>query len=101
MMKHLPAKSFRLIEGLLLYSKEKVSYTGDIDRKLNNSNTPAGITTDKINDRIAKFADVINKEKVYRITLRHFCDLEKINYLVKMNFKITCSFETEMKKFLN
>lgn len=50
-----------------------------------------------MNDRVGKFADVINGENFYRIHLR-FLDLGKINYPVKMNFKIKCNLETEITK---
>ena len=97
MLKHLPEKSLKTIEELLLYIKKRVSYTGNIDRRLNNSDTPADITDDNIDNRITKFVDVINNEKVYRIPLRYFCNLGKIDYPVKINLKITCLLETNIK----
>lgn len=97
MLKHLPEKSLKTIEELLLYIKKRVNYTGNIDRRLNNSDTPADITDGNIDNRITKFVDVINNEKVCRIPLRYFCNLGKINYPVKINLKITCLLETDIK----
>ena len=97
-LKHLPEKSLKCIEKLLLFSKKKASDNGNIDRRANNSNTLANITDAKLTDRIDKFADVINSEKVYRIPLRYFWNLGRINYSVKINFKIKCNLETVMSK---
>ena len=97
-LKHLPEKSLKCIEKLLLFGKKKASDNGNIDRRANNSNTLANITDAKLTDRIDKFADVINSEKVYRIPLRYFWNLGRINYSVKINFKIKCNLETVMSK---
>ena len=79
-------------------SKKKVSYKRNIYRRTHNSNTPVDITDDNIDDRIHKFADVINTEKIYQIPSRYFCDIGKINFPVKIDFKIKCNLATEMKK---
>lgn len=89
------------VETFVNLQQQKVSYHGNIDRRLNNGNTPADITDDNIDDRIAKFPDVINGEKVYRILFRYFFDLGKINYPIKINFKITSSLKIEIKRLLN
>ena len=47
----------------------KVSYNGGTGRRTYKSNTPADITADNIDNRINKFADVINMEKFYRLYL--------------------------------
>ena len=98
MLNHLPEKSLKTIKKLLLFRKKKVSYNSSIDRRANNSNTPVDITDEYLNDRTGKFTDVINSEKVYKIPLRYFCNLRKINYPVKINFKIKCNLETETTK---
>ena len=84
---------FRQHKTCSFTAKKRVSYKGNINRRLNNSNTQANITNDNIHNRIAKFTEVINNEKVCRIPLRYLCDLGKINYPVKTNTKITCSLE--------
>ena len=97
LMKHLPEKFLKAIDDLSFYRRKKVSYTDKIDWTQNNSNTSADITDDNINNRTAKFADVINNEKVYRNPLKYFCDLGKINYPVKINFNKTCLLERDME----
>ena len=53
-----------------------------------NSNTAADITDEKLIDRIGKFADVINTKNVYRVLFRYICDIGKINFPLKIKFKI-------------
>ena len=98
MLKHLPEKSLQKIEKNFLYSKKMVSYNRNTDRRPHNTDTPRDITDENIDDRIDKFAYVINIERTYRIPWRSFCDLGKISSLVKIDFKIRCSLETDMKK---
>ena len=62
MLKYLPQKSLKIIEDFLLYNKKRVSCTCNIDRRLNNSNIPADITNNNIDDRIPKFAGVTNNK---------------------------------------
>ena len=40
----------------------------------------------------------IDSKYVYRIPLKYFCDLGKINFPTKIDLKIHCTLETEMKK---
>ena len=42
---------------------------------------PADIIAENIDEMIQKFTYFVNEDNIYRIPLRHFCDLEKINYL--------------------
>ena len=51
-----------------------------------------------IEERITKFQDQLKDENVYRIPLRYFTDLGKINFPVKIDFRIKCHLETEMKR---
>ena len=50
-----------------------------------------------INDRISKFQNQLKDEYVYKIPIRYFTDLGKINFPVKIDFRIKCHLETEMK----
>ena len=50
-----------------------------------------------INDRISKFQNQLKDEYVYKIPIRYFTDLSKINFPVKIDFRIKCHLETEMK----
>ena len=51
-----------------------------------------------IADRITNFKEQLKNEHVFRVPLRYFTDLGKINFPVKIDFKIKCHLETEMKK---
>ena len=102
MLKHLPAETLKTIEKTFLYSKTPVYYTDvNIDRRNHNGDglattglTAAQITTLKkdfakdlnIDDRITKFQNIIKKEHVYRITVRYFTDLFKINFPNKIDY---------------
>ena len=114
MLKHLPAEELKIIEKTFLYSKTPVYYTDvNIDRRTHNGDglataglTAAQITTLKkifakdlnINDRITKFQNITKNEHVYRIPMRYFTDLGKINFPTKINYRIKLYLETEMKK---
>ena len=62
------------------------------------SNTPREINDDSIDDRIDKFVGIINTNRMYRIPLRYFCGLGKINLRVKIDCKMRRNLETDMKK---
>ena len=97
-----------------MYSKSPVYYTDvNIDRRNHNGDglataglTAAQITTLKknyakdinIDDRITKFQNILKTEHVYRIPLRYFTDLGKINFPTKIDYRIKLHLETEMKK---
>ena len=52
----------------------------------------------KIENRLTKFQEQLNNEHVYRIPLRYFTDLNKINFPTKIEYRIKLNLETEMKK---
>ena len=102
MLKHLPEKALKKLENDFLYSKKNVSCNkASIERRTYNSTTAAGITDDNIDDRLDKFKDQLKNEYIYRIPQRYFTDTGKKNFPVKIDFKIKCHLETEMKDFLN
>ena len=112
MLKHLPKDFLKKIEKTLIYSKQPVYFNKTtIDRIDDRSGTgttgtAAQIATGKANDskdlnieeRISKFQSQLRDEYVYRIRLRHFIDLEKINFPLKIDFRIKCHTETDLKK---
>ena len=98
MLKHLPEKTLKKIQKHLLYSKKSVIYPDNADRRVYNSNDPDDITDNNIDERIAKFANQLNSKFIYRIPIKYFCDLGKINFPVKNDLKIRCTLETEIKK---
>ena len=55
---------------------------------------------DKIENREDKFVVQIDSKYTYRISLKYFYDLGKINFSTKVDLKICCTLETEMKRFL-
>ena len=90
-------RHLKKIQKHFLCSKKSVVYPDNVDRRVHNSNDPNDITDDNIDDRIAKFANQLSSKFVYRIPIRYFCDLGKINFPVKIDMKIRCTLETEMK----
>ena len=105
-MKHLPKDSLKKLEKIMLYSNTLVYLNKtSIDRRVHNgssSKTNADKTNDakvlNTDDRIDKFQDQLKDEYAYRIPLRCFTDLGKIKFLVKIDFRIKCHPETEMKR---
>ena len=113
MLKHLPKDSLRTIQKHLLYSKEPVFY-GNMSydrRNFNSSNlsttglTTAQITTlkknhakDNIDKRIELFSDQLADEFVYRIPLRYFSDIGKINFPTKIDYRIKLFLEINLAK---
>ena len=105
MLKHLPAKSLKVIENDLLYSKEEVVIPYGLDRRV------SGIITDG-NNRVIhnvtrsdgnfrnreKFRNQLKDKYVYRIPLKYICDIGKINFPTKIDMKIRLTLETDMKK---
>ena len=69
-----------------------------INRRTHNSSTLNDITDPNINERITKFQNQLKNEFFYRILIRYFTDLGKINFPLKTYFRIKCYLETEMKK---
>ena len=114
MLKHLPKDSLKTIQKHLLYSKEPVFYANtNYDRRnFNSANlsttglTTAQITTLKknhakennIDKRIELFSDQIADEFVYRIPLRYFSDIGKINFPTKIDYRIKLFLETNLAK---
>ena len=115
MLKHLPKDSLKKLEKTMLYSKVPVFLNKtSLNRRVHNASqagttgTAAQIAARKANDakdlnidhRIDKFQDQLKNEYVYGIPLRYFTDLGKINFPLKIDFRIKCHLETEMKKLL-
>ena len=95
----------------LLYSKEKVYYASSgYDRRNFNGSVPTGtaaLTTAKkasqakeinIDKRIELFGDQLQSEFIYRVPLRYFSDIGKINFPTKIDYRIKLFLETSMNK---
>ena len=106
MLKHLPAKSLKVIENDLLYSKEEVVITYNLDRRFHGMVKDANnrvihnlIRSDgNFRDREAKFRNQLKDKYVYRIPLKYICDIGKINFSTKIDMKIRLTLKTDMKK---
>ena len=115
MLKHLPEKALKTIEKTHLYSKKPIYYTDvNIDRRIHNGDgitAPTGSTAAQIanlkanyakdlniDDRTAKFKNLLKNEHVYRIPLRYFTDLSKINFPTKIDYRIKLQLEKDTKK---
>ena len=55
-------------------------------------------TTPRTWTTIEKFQNRLKNEFVYRILIRYFTNLGKINFPLKIDFRIKCHLETDMKK---
>ena len=63
-IKHLPRKSLDDIKETILYDKNTVVLTGNRDRRLNKTDTPAGRTDANLSERVTDFYGLLN-EKIY------------------------------------
>ena len=114
MLKHLPKDALKTIEKTHLYIKEPVYHNeASMDRRNHNG---AGLTTTglinaqittlkanyakdlNIGDRITKLSKQIQNEHVYKILLRYFSDIGKINFPTKIYYRIKLFLESDMKK---
>ena len=106
MLKHLPAKSPKVIENDLLYSKEEVVIPYNLDRRFhgmvkeaNNRVIHNVIRSDgSFRDRETKFRNQLKDKYVYSILLKYICDIGKIHFPIKIDMKIRLTLETDMKK---
>ena len=106
MLKHLPAKSLKLIENDLLYSKEEVVIPYNLDRRFhgivkdaNNRVIHNVVRSDgNFRDRESKFRSQLKDKYLYRIPLKYIDDIGKINFPTKMDMKKRLTLETDMKK---
>ena len=114
MLKRLLKDALKKLEKTLLYSKQTVylSQTTIVRRIHDGSGfTTTGlnatqVATAKINnakdlnidERIIKFKDQLKDKYVCRIPLKYFTDLGKTNFPLKIDFRIKCHLEKEMKR---
>ena len=103
MLKHLPKDALKIIEKTHSYSKQAVYFAdAGIDRRIHNRdgvnvtglNATVAATRKtayakdlNIDDRITKFQNQLKNEYVYRIPLRYFTDIRKINFPTKINYQ--------------
>ena len=87
-----------MIQNDPLYSKKAVVYPANSGRWIHNSDDATQITDNNIDDRIAKLGAQIDNKYAYRIPLKYFCDIGKINSPTKIDIKIRLTLQSEMKK---
>ena len=116
MLKHLPKDSLKTIEKNHLYSKVPIYFASTLyDRGNHNSANVVltGLTAAKqterkekhakdlnIDQRIELFQTQLKNEFVYRIPLRYFSNIGKINFPTKIDYRIKMFLETNMEKLL-
>ena len=105
MLKHLPAKSLKVIENDLLCSKEEVKIPYNMDRLLSGALVVSNQVIHNVTrsdgnfqDREAKSRNQLKNKYVYRIPLKYICDIGKINFPTKIDMKIRLTLETDMEK---
>ena len=114
MLKHLPSDALKAIQKTHLYSKKPVYFASETYERRNHNGVSINttglnateITTAKkqhakdlnIYDRIKLFQNQLKNEYVYRIPLRYFSDIGKINFPTKVDYRITLFLETNMEK---
>ena len=87
-----------MIQNNLLFRIKAVIYPANSGRRSHNNDDSTKRTDDNIEDREVKVTVQIDSKYVYRIPLKYFCNLSKIIFPFKIDLKIRCSLETEMKK---
>ena len=100
MLKHLPAKSLKVIENDLLYSKEELVIPYNLKRRFhrmvkdaNNRVIHNVVRSDgNFRDREAKLRNQLKDKYVY------ICDIGNINFPTKIDMKIKLTLKTDMKK---
>ena len=114
MLKHLPSDAPETLQKTHLYSKKPVYFASELyDRRNHNS---AGVDFTGLNavqqlerrkqhakdlnidERISLFQNQLKKVFVYRIPLRYFSDIGKINFPTKIDYRIKLFLETDMDK---
>ena len=103
MLKHLPSDTLKTIQKTHLYSKKPVYFASETYERRNPNGASINttglnateITTAKkqhakdlnIDDRIKLFKNQLKNEYVYRILLRYFSDIGKINFPTKIDYR--------------
>ena len=67
-------------------------------RRIHNNDNEVYRTDNNLEDRQDKFVAQIDIKYVYSVPLKYFCDLGKIDFSTKINLKVSCTLQAEMKK---
>ena len=98
MLKYFPKNALKIMEKDLLYSKTPVILPGNEDRRSHNNSNEAFRTDHNLENREDKFANQADSKYVYRIPLKYLCNLVKIKFPTKIDLKICCTPQTDMKQ---
>ena len=114
MLKHLPSDALKTIAKTLLYNKQPTYFAQTQYDRRNHNGTGADITglnaADaaakkaahvkdlNIDKRISLFQNQLKNEFVYRIHLRYLCNIRKINFPTKIDYRIKFFLETNMDR---
>ena len=79
----------------IIWTREIIVY---LQQTVTHTHKKKQVTDENLDERIEKFGVQIDDKYFYRIPLKYFCDLGKINFPTKIDLKIRCTLETEMKK---
>ena len=99
-LKHMSKDALKTIENDLLYSRKKVAiYRDDNDMRAHytTTDTVSNRTDENLTEKIEKFQDQLKDEYVYRIPLKHLCDVGLVNQCFKFNTKYILTLEMDMQ----
>ena len=114
MLKHMPTNALKTIQKNHLFSRKPV-YFADASYERRNHNA-SGVTLTGLNaadqtsarqahakdlnidDRISLFQKQLQNEFIYRISLRYFSDVGKINFPTKIDYRIKLFLETDIER---
>ena len=98
MLKCFPKNFLKVTQKFILYSKILLIIHNNEDGR---SHTNTGVNMridDSLEEREDKIEDQIDSKYVYRVPLKYFCNLGKINFPTKIDLKILCTLQTNMKQ---
>ena len=114
MLKHLPTDSLKTIQKTHLYSKNPVYFASTLYERRHHNSTGVvltGLNAEKqkerkekhakdlnIDERITLFKNQLKDEFVYRIPLRYFSDIGKINFPTKTDYRLKLNY-SNIEKF--
>ena len=114
MLKHLPTDSLKTIQKTHLYSKNPVYFASTLYERRHHNSTGVvltGLNAEKqkerkekhtkdlnIDERTTLFKNQLKDEFVYRIPLRYFSDIGKINFPTKTDYRLKLNY-SNIEKF--
>ena len=96
-LKHLPTKSLDGIKETILYEEKTVVFTGNRDRRLNDTDTAADRTDANLSERVTDFHGLL-KKIYYRIPLGFYVSLGLVNFPHKIDTRVLFTLETNLNE---